>query len=114
VPQHPQIDHRPRRPAGFQFQLQSVVYRAISANKADSTKVRLPISAKLFTLRELTRGRACGPFCPFQKLKLAWGRFNACAVFFSADLYAQNEILGELQIEGNTDAEKTAGVWVDG
>jgi PEGA domain len=38
----------------------------------------------------------------------------ACAVFFSADLYAQNEILGELQIEGNTDAEKTAGVWVDG
>jgi hypothetical protein len=36
-----------------------------------------------------------------------------CAVFFSADLYAQNETLGELQIEGNTDAEKTAGVWVD-
>jgi PEGA domain-containing protein len=38
----------------------------------------------------------------------------ACAVFFSPDLHAQNEILGELQIEGNTDAEKTAGVWVDG
>jgi hypothetical protein len=38
----------------------------------------------------------------------------ACAVFSSADLHAQNEILGELQIEGNTDAEKTAGVWVDG
>jgi hypothetical protein len=38
----------------------------------------------------------------------------ACAVFFSADLHAQNEILGELQIQGNTDAEKTAGVWVDG
>jgi hypothetical protein len=38
----------------------------------------------------------------------------ACAIFLSADLHAQNEILGELQIEGNTDAEKTAGVWVDG
>jgi hypothetical protein len=38
----------------------------------------------------------------------------ACAVFFSPDLHAQNEILGELQIDGNTDAEKTAGVWVDG
>jgi hypothetical protein len=37
----------------------------------------------------------------------------ACAVFFSSDLHAQNEILGELRIEGNTDAEKTAGVWVD-
>jgi PEGA domain len=38
----------------------------------------------------------------------------ACAVLFSPDLHAQNEILGELQVEGNTDAEKTAGVWVDG
>src|SRR5262249_31360570 len=38
----------------------------------------------------------------------------AYAVFFPSVLHAQNEILGELQLEGGTDAEKTAGVWVDG
>jgi PEGA domain len=38
----------------------------------------------------------------------------AYAVFFSPVLHAQSEILGELQLEGGTDAEKTAGVWVDG
>lgn len=29
-------------------------------------------------------------------------------------LYAQNQILGELQLEGTDDAARTAGVWVDG
>ena len=39
----------------------------------------------------------------------------ACGVFFSTlILHAQNQILGELQLEGSTDAERKAGVWVDG
>ncbi|HET7208957.1 MAG TPA: PEGA domain-containing protein [Terriglobales bacterium] len=35
-------------------------------------------------------------------------------IFFARSLRAQNQILGELQLEGLGDAEKTAGVWVDG
>jgi PEGA domain len=35
-------------------------------------------------------------------------------LFLSHSLSGQNEILGELQLEGSGDAEKTAGVWVDG
>jgi len=39
----------------------------------------------------------------------------ACGVFSSSlILHAQNQILGELQLEGSTDAERKAGVWVDG
>jgi PEGA domain len=40
-------------------------------------------------------------------------------VFFLTGLFttyinAQNQVLGELQLQGTTDAEKTAGVWIDG
>lgn len=35
-------------------------------------------------------------------------------LFLARSLRAQNQILGELQLEGLGDAEKTAGVWVDG
>lgn len=35
-------------------------------------------------------------------------------LFASPPFQAQNQILGELQLEGTSDAEKTAGVWVDG
>src|SRR5215831_17499837 len=39
----------------------------------------------------------------------------ACGVFSSSVIvHAQNQILGELQLEGSTDAERKAGVWVDG
>ena len=39
----------------------------------------------------------------------------ACGFLFSTlILRAQNQILGELQLEGSTDAERKAGVWVDG
>lgn len=34
--------------------------------------------------------------------------------FYASALAAQNEILGELQLEGASNVEKTAGVWVDG
>src|SRR5262244_4178497 len=36
------------------------------------------------------------------------------SLFVLPPLRAQNQILGELQLEGTSDAEKTAGVWVDG
>jgi|SRR5215467_2033457 hypothetical protein len=36
------------------------------------------------------------------------------SLFVLPPLQAQNQILGELQLEGTSDAEKTAGVWVDG
>jgi hypothetical protein len=35
-------------------------------------------------------------------------------LFFAHPLLAQNQILGEVQLEGTTDTERTAGVWVDG
>jgi hypothetical protein len=36
------------------------------------------------------------------------------SLFVSRTLKAQNQILGELQLEGTSDADRTAGVWVDG
>jgi hypothetical protein len=34
-------------------------------------------------------------------------------VLFATYINAQNQVLGELQLQGTTDAEKTSGVWVD-
>jgi hypothetical protein len=43
------------------------------------------------------------------RILILWAiSFSACA------LLAQNQILGELQLDGSRDAEKTAGVWIDG
>src|SRR5215471_8001928 len=36
------------------------------------------------------------------------------SLFVSRTLEAQNQILGELQLEGTSDSDRTAGVWVDG
>jgi hypothetical protein len=41
---------------------------------------------------------------------------EACLIVlitYTVVLHAQNQILGELQLEGGTDVERTAGVWVD-
>ena len=35
-------------------------------------------------------------------------------LFFTHPLLAQNQILGEVQLEGTTNNERTAGVWIDG
>jgi hypothetical protein len=35
-------------------------------------------------------------------------------VWSTTHINAQNQVLGELQLQGTPDAEKTAGVWVDG
>jgi len=37
-----------------------------------------------------------------------------CTLWSSTYAHSQNQVLGELQLQGATDAEKTAGVWVDG
>jgi PEGA domain len=49
-----------------------------------------------------------------------WSRMFAsivlvlCVALLPSPLVAQNQVLGELQLQGATDVEKTAGVWVDG
>src|ERR1051326_7560318 len=35
-------------------------------------------------------------------------------ILFTTYINAQNQVSGELQLQGTTDAKKTAGVWVDG
>ncbi len=45
----------------------------------------------------------------------AWLLVVALVSFFAVRLNAEgNQVLGELQFEGNTNVEKTSGVWVDG
>jgi PEGA domain len=48
----------------------------------------------------------------YQNLLLA--SLLSLGLLFPHGLHAQNQILGELQLEGTSDAERTAGVWVDG
>src|SRR5256885_2270132 len=38
----------------------------------------------------------------------------ALVLLVSIPSYSQNQILGEVQFVGNTKAEKTSGVWIDG
>jgi hypothetical protein len=38
----------------------------------------------------------------------------ACFSLFAVATYAQNKVLGELQLEGTSKVEKTSGVWIDG
>src|SRR5437870_10490366 len=35
-------------------------------------------------------------------------------IFFVAAAFAENKVLGELQLEGTSKVEKTSGVWIDG
>src|SRR5712692_3426081 len=37
-----------------------------------------------------------------------------CLVFLAMGLYAQNEVLGEVEFVGATKVERTSGVWIDG
>src|ERR1700679_3251018 len=41
-------------------------------------------------------------------LLLVWG------LLLPAPIYAENEVMGEIQFEGKSHIEKTSGVWVDG
>jgi hypothetical protein len=47
-------------------------------------------------------------------LRLASFVLAFCTLLSAPYAHGQNQVLGELQLQGATDAEKTAGVWVDG
>jgi PEGA domain len=40
--------------------------------------------------------------------------FLSCLVLFVSAAYAENQVLGEVEINGASKVEKTSGVWVDG
>ena len=50
----------------------------------------------------------------FSRISLAGCVLAFLTGLFTTYINAQNQVLGELQLQGTTDAEKTAGVWVDG
>jgi hypothetical protein len=50
----------------------------------------------------------------FSPMHLAGIVLTLAVVMSAPHLKAQNQVLGELQLQGATDAEKTGGVWVDG
>jgi hypothetical protein len=45
---------------------------------------------------------------------LLWALLLVSALFLSAPMYAENDVMGEIQFEGKSHVEKTSGVWVDG
>ena len=45
---------------------------------------------------------------------LLWVLLLVSALLLSPALYAENEVMGEIQFEGKSHVEKTSGVWVDG
>jgi hypothetical protein len=45
---------------------------------------------------------------------LLWILLLLSALLLSPAMYAENEVMGEIQFEGKSHVEKTSGVWVDG
>ena len=45
---------------------------------------------------------------------LVWVLLLVCALLLPASVYAENDVMGEIQFEGKSHVEKTSGVWVDG
>ena len=45
---------------------------------------------------------------------LMWVLLLASALLLLAPMYAENDVMGEIQFEGKSHVEKTSGVWVDG
>jgi hypothetical protein len=45
---------------------------------------------------------------------LLWVLLLVSAVLVPAPMYADNDVMGEIQFEGKSHVEKTSGVWVDG
>jgi hypothetical protein len=48
---------------------------------------------------------------PFPFLRVL---FLVCALLIPAAMYAENDVMGEIQLEGKSHVERTSGVWVDG
>ncbi len=51
-------------------------------------------------------------FCPI-RAKFIAGMF-LCTIGLSAFLFAGNQVMGEIHLEGKSSVERTSGVWVDG
>jgi len=52
---------------------------------------------------------------PYMRIQLKTGAIVLGCLLLGAQFsFAGNEVLGELQLEGNTKVEKTSGVWIDG
>ena len=45
---------------------------------------------------------------------LLWVLLLVSALFLSAPVHAENDVMGEIQFAGESHVEKTSGVWVDG
>ncbi len=45
---------------------------------------------------------------------LVWVLLLVPALLLPASMYAENDVMGEIQFEGKSHVEKTSGVWVDG
>jgi hypothetical protein len=45
---------------------------------------------------------------------LLWILLMVSALLLSPAMYAENDVMGEIQFEGKSHVEKTSGVWVDG
>ena len=45
---------------------------------------------------------------------VVWITLTISALLFTPAIYAGNEVMGEIQLEGKSNVEKTSGVWVDG
>ena len=57
-----------------------------------------------------------GPIMPFTRYKFRFSSFYLLLTLFvfPPALHAENQVMGEIQFEGQTKVEKTSGVWVDG
>jgi len=47
------------------------------------------------------------------KLRL-WMLLTITVLLVTPAIYAENEVMGEIEFEGKSKVEKTSGVWVDG
>jgi hypothetical protein len=45
---------------------------------------------------------------------ILWVLLLVSALLLPAPMYAENDVMGEIQFEGKSHVEKTSGVWVDG
>src|ERR1700691_3460542 len=45
---------------------------------------------------------------------LLWVVLLVCSLLLPASMYAENDVMREIQFEGKSHVEKTSGVWVDG
>jgi hypothetical protein len=45
---------------------------------------------------------------------LLWAMFLVPTLFLALAAYAENQVMGEIEFEGNSQIAKTSGVWIDG